>query len=129
MGKPLSSAKFFDFAVIWDGDHDERVLLVIERLYQSGLLPAFAFFGEHEGRLTAIPSEQISDERRLFLEEQLRSCCYNVADDSWSCCVVSVDDPNNEIIVDDQDQVKRFLAEIRTHRHLGPKEIGSDGIH
>ena len=33
MGKPLTAAQFADFAIIWDEDHDERVIEPIEKFY------------------------------------------------------------------------------------------------
>jgi hypothetical protein len=43
-----------DFAVIWDQDHDERVIDAIERIYLAGLLSPVQFIGERKGGLTAI---------------------------------------------------------------------------
>ena len=43
-GRPLRDSKLHDFAIIWDEDHDERVLEVVERVYFNGMLPRFRFF-------------------------------------------------------------------------------------
>lgn len=43
-----------DFAVIWDDDHDTRVIAVIEEMLMAGLLPGVQFLGEHKGCLTII---------------------------------------------------------------------------
>lgn len=51
---PLDRAQIHDFAVIWDRDHDERVIAVIEDLYLNGLLSPIQFIGEYKGTLTII---------------------------------------------------------------------------
>jgi hypothetical protein len=40
-GEPLPDARFTDFAIIWDEDHDTRVIDPIEDIYCRGLLPSF----------------------------------------------------------------------------------------
>src|SRR5262245_36988079 len=42
---PLPSGEFTDFAVIWDEDHDVRVIESIEKIYRLGLLPCFLMLG------------------------------------------------------------------------------------
>ena len=60
LGNPLSEGRFADFAVIWDEDHDVRVMEPIQEIYRRGLLPSFVMFGEHKGSFTAIPSPKIT---------------------------------------------------------------------
>jgi hypothetical protein len=55
--RPLRRARFADFAVIWDADHDMRVIEPIEEIYRRGLLSSFIIFGERKGSFTAIPSD------------------------------------------------------------------------
>src|SRR3984893_6026972 len=59
MGKPLPEGQFADFAVIWDEDHDTRVIEPIEEIYRRGLLSSFLMFGEHKGLFTAILSNEV----------------------------------------------------------------------
>ncbi len=40
---------YHDFAVIWDEDHDVRVIWLIEQLYLRRMLPHVAAIGEHKG--------------------------------------------------------------------------------
>jgi len=56
MGRSLPKGQFADFAVIWDEDHDARVMEPIEKIYRDGLLSSFAMFGERQGCFTAILS-------------------------------------------------------------------------
>jgi hypothetical protein len=39
---PLSQGALLDFAIVWDEDHDDRVIQVIEALYFGGLLGPIA---------------------------------------------------------------------------------------
>jgi hypothetical protein len=51
---PLKVPQVHDFAVIWDEDHDTRVIEVIEEIYMAGLLSPVQFIGERKGALTVI---------------------------------------------------------------------------
>ena len=53
-GKPVKKAMQHDFSVIWDEDHDTRIIPVIENLYLAGLLFPLQFIGERKGGVTAI---------------------------------------------------------------------------
>lgn len=53
-----------DFAVIWDEDHDDRVIKVLERLYFEGLLHPVLFAGERKGSITIVFSEQFASSRK-----------------------------------------------------------------
>jgi hypothetical protein len=52
--EPLTIPQVHDFAVVWDEDHDTRVIDVIEALYMEGLLSPIQFIGERKGTLTVI---------------------------------------------------------------------------
>jgi hypothetical protein len=60
MGKPLSQSELTDFAVIWDEDHDVRVVEPIEAIYRRGLLSSFLMFGERKGSFTAVLSNEVN---------------------------------------------------------------------
>lgn len=51
---PLAVPQVHDFAVIWDEDHDTRVIDVIEEIYMAGLLSPVQFIGERKGNLSVI---------------------------------------------------------------------------
>jgi hypothetical protein len=53
-GRSVRKALRHDFAVLWDEDHDERIVPVLERLYVNGLLYPVQFIGERKGGITAI---------------------------------------------------------------------------
>lgn len=53
--EPDSDTKFAqDFCVIWDEDHDERVIKIVEELFMSKLLKPVLFIGERKGHITII---------------------------------------------------------------------------
>jgi hypothetical protein len=60
MGRSFSPGRWTDFAVIWDEDHDTRVMDPIWEIYRQGLLSSFLFFGEHKGVFTAVLSPAVS---------------------------------------------------------------------
>jgi hypothetical protein len=51
---PLQLPEVHDFAVIWDEDHDTRVMEAVERIYMAGLLSPIQFIGERKGSLTVL---------------------------------------------------------------------------
>jgi hypothetical protein len=52
--QPASPLQIHDFAVIWDEDHDERIIHAVECLYMHDLLAPVQFIGERKGVLTVI---------------------------------------------------------------------------
>lgn len=51
---PLAVPQVHDFAVIWDEDHDIRVIDAVEEIYMAGLLSPIQFIGERKGHLHII---------------------------------------------------------------------------
>lgn len=50
----ISKPFFHDFAVIWDEDHDTRIIEAVEGIYKAGLLGRVLFIGERKGSLTVL---------------------------------------------------------------------------
>lgn len=48
------SGRFHDFAVVWDEDHDTRVIRLVEQLHMHGLLWPVVFIGERKGTVTVL---------------------------------------------------------------------------
>ncbi|MBB3711767.1 hypothetical protein FHS00_001338 [Limimaricola variabilis] len=86
-GGKRSSASIQDLAVIWDEDHDERVIGVIERLYMSGLLFPVLFIGERKGSLTVVLSEiyacTVTPAERQAYEARVKDIAAAVDEDYW----------------------------------------------
>ena len=51
---PVTQASLLDFAIIWDEDHDVRVMDAVEEMYFAGLLSPVRFIGERNGRLAVL---------------------------------------------------------------------------
>lgn len=120
-GKPLPEALVHDFAIIWDEDHDERVMPVVEAVYRAGMLPALAFIGERKGMLSAITAGRISASRLA----QLRQVVSRITDaglngDPWSA-EVSAEAEESGIINGNTEQVLVYLANLRMLWALGSK--------
>ncbi len=52
--KPSPVPQIHDFAVIWDEDHDQRIIKVVESLLMHDLLAPVQFIGERKGTLTIV---------------------------------------------------------------------------
>lgn len=74
-----------DFAVIWDVDHDERIIKVIENLYLAGLLSPIQFIGEHKGFLTIIVAAISIYGMDDFdnYKKEVKLAAYKNFDDDW----------------------------------------------
>lgn len=117
-------AKFFDFAVIWDEDHDDRLFKPIERLYRSGDLPSFIFLGERKGMFFGLVAPGVIPGRWPAAEDALRLVCQNVHGDSWSIHLASKSSPGvGGIINADEKNVVLYLKTIDMLWKLGSKQI------
>ncbi|MGO7661635.1 hypothetical protein ACC697_04055 [Rhizobium ruizarguesonis] len=85
---PITTAQIHDFAVIWDEDHDDRVIAVAERLYVHGLFSPVQFIGERKGMLTIIVAARFRwwgrDEDWNSWCDEVSNLCNNVGWDSWT---------------------------------------------
>jgi hypothetical protein len=121
-GKPLLGAKFFDFAIIWDEDHDERVLQPVERLYRSGDLPSFIIFGERKGMFFGLVVPRFTQGGLAKGERALVRVCQDVGGDHWTSQLAFRHDPSG-IISDDKERVVLYLNTINMLWKLGLKDI------
>lgn len=92
--KPLVLPQIHDFAVIWDEDHDVRVIDVIERIYMAGLLSPIQFIGERKGFLTVILAAKfffgLADSEREGYQAQLQQLA-EPENDYWNVEIGSFD--------------------------------------
>lgn len=87
--RPLTSANVHNFAVIWDEDHDTRIIDVVEDIYMRGLLPPILFIGERRGCVVAILDANFisksSDRDVAEYKRKIMSACQNAAHgDPWT---------------------------------------------
>jgi hypothetical protein len=125
-GKMLGSARFADFAVIWDEDHDDRVIEPIEKIYFAGLLHHFLMFGERKGCFTAIAAASFPPHPHL--QSQLNEITQRLdIEDSWPSYVVGLKDPRNPIISASDDKVSLYLSNLMMLWELGLKPAQYEG--
>lgn len=121
-----------DFAVIWDEDHDERIIDAIERIYMAGLLSPVQFIGERKGSLTAIVAAKF-----FYAGRQADNVAYHRSvetitqelDDPWNAMIGSFDratgsshQNNFEGLINDRDdRVGIYLANIDSLWGLGTR--------
>jgi hypothetical protein len=126
--EPLKVGHFADFAVIWDEDHDRRVIQAIERIYQLGFLGSFGIIGERKGILYALVNGPVQGLQRPYLERQLHAVAQGM-DDPWSSSLDFSEYNPNRIIDDDYRKVGLYLDNLKMLWNLGVKKInGSSAV-
>jgi hypothetical protein len=117
-------ADFHDFAVVWDEDHDTRILTVVEEMYLTGLLSPVLVVGERKGCLHIIISDGVFQELGARGVEEFRERvaeCAHVDGDIWTVQVTSFKSAATRIIDADSDSVTTYLANINLLWRLGVK--------
>jgi hypothetical protein len=121
---PLTQALMIDFAVIWDVDHDTRVIEVIEAIYLQGLMAPIRFIGERKGCLSVLVSDDfgfaLSAEQRKDYREQIDNIGRSLRD-PWTTAVHAVSSAGHSIIDAPMDHVELYLDFIHLLWNLGLK--------
>lgn len=132
---PLSVPQVHDFAVIWDEDHDTRVIQAIEDIYMAGLLSPVQFIGERKGALNVIVAAKYYFSGSEADTQRYQQAINEIAqsqDDPWPAEVGSFDRvPMGEhqcivggIINSDEHRVLTYLRNIDSLWSLGTKSFG-----
>ncbi|MDD2133223.1 hypothetical protein [Pseudomonas kurunegalensis] len=81
-------------AIIWDADHDERVIDVLEAAYFENLVGPVLFIGEYKGAVSVIVnSDRINKNEISEYEEQWRRICDDaVQDDKFRLDVMTTEE-------------------------------------
>ena len=130
--RPLTYPQIHDFAVIWDEDHDERVIEAVEHIYMAGLLSPVQFIGERKGGLTAVVAAKfyfIGSEAETEAYRRAIEAIVQGLDDPWPAQLGSFDrspgSPHQsfyEALINDSDyRVGLYLANIDSLWSLGTK--------
>lgn len=125
-------AKFRDIAVIWDEDHDLRIITAIERLQRRDLLSHVLFIGERKGAMTVLVDDVFFfGKNRYQLGRYLDKIALEVANiggDNWQAVLgcfspSGVNERTNHewIIHDDDHLVQSYLRAIGVRWQLGAK--------
>ena len=121
---PLPRGSLLDFAVIWDEDHDERVIQVIEDLYFCGLLAPVRFVGERKGSLSVLIDEQTVQAWDHTALKDYREAVNDVGqglEDPWPTTVDAVSGSKHSIIHASKEDVTLYLRNIHMLWFLGAK--------
>ena len=121
---PLPVGSLLDFAVIWDEDHDERVIQAIEDLYFCGLLAPVRFVGERKGSLLVLIDEktvQAWDHSKLKSYREAVSDVGQNLEDPWPTTVATVSSSKHSIIHASNEDVTLYLRNIHMLWFLGAK--------
>jgi hypothetical protein len=119
---PLRQAALLDFAVIWDEDHDERVIEVIKTLYFGGLLAPVRFIGERKGSLSVLIDAKTVEAWDRASLKNYREAVSDVSqsqEDPWPATVDTVSGPNRSIIHAPDEHVSLYLRNIELLWKLG----------
>ena len=115
-------AEIQKFAVIWDEDHDERIIPIIEAAYIQSLLAPVKFIGERKGHLTIIVDSvfwNFCSNKREYVRAW-EKLAVSVSDDSWSCEVNHEEEKvGSGIIHPGGDKIAVYLKNIENLWSLG----------
>lgn len=134
--KLLEKPQIHDFSVIWDEDHDTRIIEAIEQIYLEGLLSPVQFIGERKGNLTVIVAALFyskgTEQTISSYKQKIDSISQNL-DDAWPSEVRCFDRaPGSKhqcfpegIINDSEHKVIIYLKNIDSLWNLGTKNYQS----
>lgn len=114
---------FHDFAVIWDEDHDERIIWVAEKLCAEGLLGSVVALGERKGGITVLTLTRLSPAYLKAVE----AITEHPPSDSFTATVDVFPGEAPRIINDDIERVRAYLAGIHALWTLGSKPCTFSG--
>ncbi|CAI2388202.1 MULTISPECIES: hypothetical protein [Alteromonas] len=127
--EPQTPLKIQDFCVVWDEDHDTRVIEVIEKLYIKNLLAPVLYIGERKGGVTVILDKKFYDDQSLLRSfyQQIDEISQGL-DDPWCSEVGYLDlsnkDVNAEALINDSsEKVTVYLNNINNLWSLGHKHF------
>jgi hypothetical protein len=127
---PLQEGALLDFAVIWDEDHDERVIPAIAALHFAALLGPVRFIGERKGSLTVLIDPKAVKAWSPDELENYRAAVSKVSqsmDDPWTATVDTVLGTEHMIVHAPRDHVVGYLKNIEVLWRLGrkPYQLGA----
>jgi hypothetical protein len=119
-----------DLAIIWDEDHDRRVIEAIELIYMAGLLGPVLFIGERKGGLTVLTKGAFTWGGPDYAYQKFCDGIAEIAeslDDPWPSSFGTFD-PKEEVnpwglISSEPHQVDTYLRNINNLWDLGHKEF------
>lgn len=131
--RPTKTPRLHDFAVIWDEDHDTRIIPVIEEMLMAGMLPGVQFIGERKGHISVIlaaPTHAIDTNAYARRITQFTDLLHG---DPWTCEIGMFDNTPSSLrsehqckfgslVYADAPTAHAFLLTIDQMWRLGTKE-------
>jgi hypothetical protein len=125
IGRPCLGSDF-DFAVIWEEDHDDRVVQAIEQCYRRRILSSFFGFQEAKGILTGFVAPGLSKCRISFVESQLHAIAEEEVElDVWTSVIATVEEPHGIGSCPDEN-LSLYINNLRMLWRLGPARKASN---
>ena len=109
------------FAVIWDEDHDERVIDVAERAYMRGIFAPVLYISERKAFLTVVVDKEfyeIIQGDLVSYNMAWEEICTDVRGDRFNF-QLHVMGSNVDIIMDSDEKVSTYLKNIDNLWNLG----------
>ena len=111
--KPLEKAHKQRIAVIWDEDHDERIIPLLEKAYLDGNLSPVCAVGERKGNLNVIVNPLFYGNRHNSVLKYFGELGYNIPDDDWSTETIDFFNASKSGIINDSEQkINIYLKNI-----------------
>jgi hypothetical protein len=110
---------FHDFAVIWDEDHDTRVIWIIEKMFAFGLIQNALFIGERKGHITVLTQEPVTD----WYEKAINDIAQRPPSDCFSYKVEHIWDGTSTLIQADDKRARAYCMGIDAIWTLGSKPV------
>ena len=122
--KPLETPTLHTFALVWDEDHDKRIMNILEVAYMANLMPAVKFVGERKGGVTVIFDRNLKILNQPALQNLFKEwhgiCQAGYANDVWNFEFGFDDNPAITAIINDKkEKVNLYLANIANLWPLG----------
>jgi hypothetical protein len=121
IGRPCLGSDL-DFAVIWDEDHDDRVVQAIEGCYRRTILSSFIALREQKGTFIGILAPGLPNFRSSSVSDQLHAIAEEVELDVWTSVIATVEEPHGIGSCPD-DQLSLYLKNLKMLWKLGPAQL------
>ncbi|MEI6268035.1 MAG: hypothetical protein WCP01_04070 [Methylococcaceae bacterium] len=128
---PLQKGKYLDFAIIWDEDHDERIISIIEDLYINGLLSPVIFVGETKGIFSLLTHKPSILTPEYGNSSEFQCAIQNISEkqeDSWPANIFQYLSTEHTIISDSYERVSLYLENLKQQWQLGIKDVNNNQI-
>lgn len=125
---PLREPKVHDFAIIWDKDHDKRVIDIVEHMYMKNLLAPALFVGESNGVLSVLVSpnfKESSDDNdfQAYVSSVVKLAQNQYAPWTAEVSVLGETQSELQIIASSKEHADLYLKSINLLWDLGQKDF------